>query len=70
MERIFPELDMAGVNVGEIEAAELKTSKFERNAANQVLGIVGLLQSIRHWKLSLSLASTLLAIVEGQDNVF
>lgn len=70
MERIFPELDMAGVNVGEIEAAELKTSKFERKAANQVLEIVGLLQSIRHWKLSLSLASTLLAIVEGQDNVF
>jgi hypothetical protein len=70
MERNFPELDMAGVNVGEIDAAELQNSRIEQKAANQVFGIVGLLQSIRHWKLSLSLASTLLALVEGQDNVF
>lgn len=70
MERNFPELDMAGVNVGEIDAAELQNSRIEQKAANQVFGIVGLLQSIRHWKLSLSLASTLLALIEGQDNVF
>jgi hypothetical protein len=70
MERNFPELDMAGVNVGEIDAAELQNSRIEQKAASQVFRIVGLLQSIRHWKLSLSLASTLLALVEGQDNVF
>lgn len=70
MERKFPELDLAGVNVGEIDAAELKNSQIERKAAKQVFGIVGLLQSIRHWKLSLSLASTLLALMEEQDNVF
>ncbi|RHZ67181.1 uncharacterized protein CDV56_109534 [Aspergillus thermomutatus] len=70
MERNFPELNLAGVHVDEIDAAELKNSQVERNAANQVFRIVGLLQSIRHWKLSLSLASTLLALIEEQDNVF
>jgi hypothetical protein len=70
MERSFPELDLAGVHVGEIGAAELKNSQVERKAANQVFGIIGLLKSIRYWKLSLSLASTLLALIEGQDNVF
>ncbi|KAJ5681970.1 uncharacterized protein N7477_001910 [Penicillium maclennaniae] len=70
VEHNFPELDLAGVNVGEINAAELRNSQIERKAANQVFGIVGLLQSIRHWKLALSLASTLLALIEGQENVF
>lgn len=70
VQRKFPELDLAGVNVGEIDAAELRNSQIERKAAKQVFGIVGLLQSIHHWKLSLSLASTLLALIEEQDNVF
>ncbi|KAJ6096562.1 hypothetical protein N7486_007308 [Penicillium sp. IBT 16267x] len=70
MERNFPEFDLAGVNVGEIEAMELSNSQIERKAAIQVFGIVGLLQSIRHWRLSLSFASTLLALIEGQHNVF
>ncbi|GFF46813.1 hypothetical protein IFM46972_08139 [Aspergillus udagawae] len=66
----FPELDLVGVNVDEINAAELRNFRVERNAANQVFRIVGLLQSIRHGKLSSSLASTLLALIEEQDNVF
>lgn len=70
MERSFPELDLAGVHVGEIDAADLRNTQVERKAVNQVFGIIGLLKSIRHWKLSLSLASTLLALIEGQDNVF
>ncbi|GFF48271.1 hypothetical protein IFM51744_06785 [Aspergillus udagawae] len=68
--RNFPELDLVGVNVDEINAAELRNFRVERNAANQVFRIVGLLQSIRHGKLSSSLASTLLALIEEQDNVF
>ncbi|GIJ90997.1 hypothetical protein Asppvi_009962 [Aspergillus pseudoviridinutans] len=70
IERNFPELDLVGMNVDEINATELRNSRVQRNAANQVFRIVGLLQSIRHWKLSLSLASTLLALIEEQDNVF
>jgi hypothetical protein len=69
-EHNFRELDLAGVNVAEIDASELRNSRVERNAANQVFRVVGLLQSIRHWKLSLNLASTLLALIEEQDNVF
>ncbi|KAJ5167110.1 uncharacterized protein N7482_005891 [Penicillium canariense] len=70
MDRSFPELDLAGVHVAEIHAAELRNSQVERKAVNQVFRIVGLLQSMRHWKLSLSLASTLLALIEAQDNVY
>lgn len=70
VERNFPELDLIGVHANQIDATELGNSKLERNAANQVFRIIGLLQSIRHWKLSLSLASTLLALIEAQDNVF
>ncbi|KAJ6043211.1 uncharacterized protein N7446_001406 [Penicillium canescens] len=70
MERNFPELDLAGVHVGELGAAELRNTQVERKAANQVFGIIGLLKSIRYWKLSLSLASALLALIEGQENVF
>lgn len=70
IERSFPELELAGVHLGEIDAAELRNIQLERKAASQVFGIIGLLKSIRHWKLSLSLASTLLALIEGQDNVF
>jgi len=69
MECSFPELDLAGMHLGEMDVAELRNSQTERKAANQVLRIIGLLQSMRHRGLSLSLASTLLAIIEGQDNV-
>ena len=69
MECSFPELDLAGMHLGEMDVAELRNSQAERKAANQVLSIVGLLQSMRHRGLSLSLASTLVAIIEGQGNV-
>jgi hypothetical protein len=66
----FPELQLLGIDSNRIFREEIGNSQRGRPVPNQVFKIVDLLQRIFRWKLSRNLASTLLALVEEQQDIF
>ena len=66
----FPELRLLGINENNMIAEETGGHQLGRLGSSPLFRLIDLLQRISHWKLAQSFASTLLALVENEQDVF
>jgi hypothetical protein len=65
----FPELRLLGIEANSMIAEETGGLQLERLRLSPVFKVIDLLQRMSHWKVAHNLASTLLALVEEENNI-